>query len=469
MKPHSAFLPAAVLAVLAAGAAAGAGAGGGGDCVEKLRAYLRLDTSNPPGNEIRGALYLKDLLAKEKVEAELFEPEPGRANLCARLKGTGRGPALLLHHHIDVVPANAAGWLRPPFAGELFNGLQLYGRGVLDTKGLGIAHLEAFLALKRSGKPPARDVVFLATADEERGGRLGVSAVFEKRPAWVAGVGEVFGEGGDVETIVDKARWFGIEVQQKGALWLRLEASGAGGHAASADASGPAARVARAAARLAAMSRPVRLEPVLAGQLAALSRVRPPGEAAALRSLVADVARDPEGVRKRVAPWQKLLLSDTVAVTRLGTDSEAVNALPKSAWAEVDVRLLPSTSPDAFLAEAVKAIDDPGVKVTTLLSAEGGSASPQEGLYAVLKRVLEERFPGVVVAPVLGPGLSENRVFRARGIRAYGALPFRVNYYDAAGIHGVNERMRVDWFAEGVETVTRVVREAAGAGQKPMR
>jgi len=467
MRSRASLGLAVALALLAAGAAAGTGAWP--LSVERLRAYLRLDTSNPPGNEIRGALYLKELLEKEGVETEIFEPEPGRANLYARLRGAGGEPGLLLHHHIDVVPATAAGWQRPPFAGAVFNDLLLYGRGVLDTKGLGMAHLEAFLALKRSGKPLLRDVVFLATADEERGGRLGVSAIFEKRPGWAAGVGEVFGEGGDVETIVDKARWFGVEVQQKGALWLRLEARGAGGHAASADESGPAARVARAAARLAAMSRPLRVEPVLERQLAALARVRPAGEAASLRRIAAEVARDPEGVRRRVAPWQKLLLSDTVAVTRLGTDNEAVNALPKIAWAEVDVRLLPSTSPEAFLADAVKAIDDPGVKVTTLLSAKGEAASPEEGLFDVLQRVLQERFPGAVVASVLGPGLSENRVFRSRGIRAYGALPFRVNYYDAAGIHGVNERMRVDWFAEGVETVTRIVREAAGAGQKVMR
>jgi acetylornithine deacetylase/succinyl-diaminopimelate desuccinylase-like protein len=460
-QTRASLLLAAALALLGAGGTAGAGALP--TAVERLRSYLRLDTSNPPGNEIRGALYLKELLAKEGVEAEIFEPEPGRANLYARLRGTGREQGLLLHHHIDVVPASAAGWERPPFAAALFNDNLLYGRGVLDTKGLGIAQLEAFLALKRSGRSLSRDVVFLATADEERGGRLGVAAVFEKRPGWLAGVGEVLGEGGDVETIVDRARWFGIEVQQKGALWLRLEAGGAGGHAASADESGPAVRVARAVARLAAMPRPVRLEPVLERQLVALARVRPPGQAASLRRIAADVARDPEGVLRQVTPWQKLLLSDTVSVTRLGTDSEAVNAHPRVAWAEVDVRLLPSTGPEAFLADAVKAIDDPRVRVTTLLSAKGEAASPEEGLYTVLRRVLASRFPGAVVAPVLGPGLSENRVFRSRGIRAYGALPFRVNYYDAAGIHGVNERMRADWFAEGVETVTRIVREAATA------
>lgn len=471
----SRLLPsAAALALLAAGALA-AGERTWPGPVERLRAYLRIDTSNPPGNELKGALYLKGLLEREGVEAELFEPEPGRASLCARLRGSGGGPGLVLHHHVDVVPPGVGRWALPPFSGAVFNGILLYGRGVLDTKGLGIAQLEAFLALKRSGARLARDVVFLATADEETGGRLGVAAVLEKRPAWLAGVGEALGEGGDVETIVDQARWFGIEVQQKGALWLRLEATGAGGHAASADVSGPAARVARAAARLAAMRRPVRVEPVLERQLAALARVRPPAEAAALRRVAADAARDPEGLVKRVAPWQRLLLSDTVSVTRLGTDSEAVNAHPRRAWAEVDVRLLPSTSPEEFLADAAKEIDDPDVKVTTLLLARGEAPSPEEGLYAVVARVLGERFPGAVVAPVLGPGLSENRVFRSHGIRAWGALPFRVNHYDAMGIHAVNERMRLDWFVEGVETVTRIVREAATAarpgpaGQKPMR
>jgi acetylornithine deacetylase/succinyl-diaminopimelate desuccinylase-like protein len=213
------------------------------------------------------------------------------------------------------------------------------------------------------------------------------------------------------------------------------------------------------------------VEPVLERQLTALARVRPRDQAAELRRVAADAKSDPEGVRARVTPWQQLLLSDTVSVTRLGTDSEAVNAHPKRAWAEVDVRLLPSTSPEAFLADAAKAIDDPGVKVTTLLSAKGEAASPEAGFYDVVKRVLEARFPGVVVAPVLGPGLSENRLFRARGIRAYGAFPFRLNYYDAAGIHSVNERVRVDWYEEGVETVRRIVFAAAAApaAQKPMR
>mgnify|MGYP001057474870 CR=1 FL=1 len=140
--------------------------------VERLRSYLRLDTSNPPGNELRGALFLKELLEREGIETEIFEPEPGRANLYARLRGSGKQPGLLLHHHIDVVPAPPAGWQKPPFAAGFVGENVLVGRGTLDTKGLGMAQLEAFLDLKRRGRPLVRDVVYLATADEETGGRL---------------------------------------------------------------------------------------------------------------------------------------------------------------------------------------------------------------------------------------------------------------------------------------------------------
>src|SRR5262249_50264717 len=155
------------------------------------------------------------------------EPAPGRASLYARLPGTGNGRGLLLHHHIDVVPANPRGWRSPPFAAEN-EGPRLTARGALDDKALGIAELEAFLALaKRS--PRARDVVLLATADEETGGPLGVASVARRKPAWLAGVGDALGEGGEVETVVDEARFFGIEAAQKSVLRLRLTATGPGG------------------------------------------------------------------------------------------------------------------------------------------------------------------------------------------------------------------------------------------------
>lgn len=179
--------------------------------------------------------------------------------------------------------------------------------------------------------------------------------------------------------------------------------------------------------------------------------------AEALRDLPRLVRSDPERLRRVLPPKDLTLLSDTVTITRLSTDSTSTNVLPTFAWAELDCRLLPSTSPDAFLEELKATIADPRLKVEVLLDARSGPTSVQGPLYRTIADVLKQRFPGVLVTATLNPGVSENRVLRGYGIQTYGLLPFRVNVYDLAGIHGTNEAMRTDWFLEGVETTKRIV------------
>jgi acetylornithine deacetylase/succinyl-diaminopimelate desuccinylase-like protein len=427
-----------------------------------LQAYVRVDTSNPPGNEKAGALYLKRLLDEADIASEIHETRPGRASLYARLKGSGSRGGLLLHHHIDVVPAAPAGWEAPPFSGAI-RGIRLVGRGTIDDKGLGIAQLEAFLDAKRSGTLRS-DLVFLATPDEETGGDLGVSLLLKKRPHWLAGVSDVIGEGGLVETIVDRPRLFGIEVQQKGALWLRLSASGPGGHASLPGPTEPSVRIARAVAAVAGKGRPLRLEPEVERAFRAREGIGKGHPAAG--DLKRRVSSDPAHLRAELSPRDLALLTDTIAVTRIGTDSLAQNSLPRTAWAELDIRFLPSTDPAELLGWVRATIADPLVKVEVVFQGVPGPASPEAdvpGVYGVIRKVLAERFPGAAVVPDVSPALSENRVFRAHGIRAYGLTPFRLNYYDMAGIHGQNERIRLDWFDEGVETMKRIVRAwAAG-------
>lgn len=425
---------------------------------ERLRAYVRLDTGNPPGNERAGALFLKEALERSGVAAELLDVAPGRASVYARLRGTGRAPGLLLHHHIDVVPAGSRGWTRPPFAGDL-NGLRLVGRGTLDCKGLGVAQLEAFLALASSGRPRLRDVVLLATADEETGGALGLARVAAERPEWLAGVGSAIGEGGSVEVVVDAARLFGLELHQKGALWLRVTAAAKGGHAAVPDGRNASERIVAALWRARAFcdSRPLRLVPsverALRAQEAVARKARPPGPDEIRARLTADAA----GLRRDLPPPLLALVSDTLAVRRLGSDGGSVNALAPRAWAELDVRLLPGTDPEAFRRELVAAMGDPSLTVETLLAADGGPPSPEGELFAALRRALLGRHPRAVVAPDVSPGLSENRLLRQRGIETIGVFPFRANYYDQAGIHGTDEAIRVDWFDEGVEVLKDAV------------
>lgn len=428
--------------------------------VERLRAYLRFDTTNPPGNEKPAALFLKAILDEAGIPSEILDVAPGRAALYARLKG-GNEPGLLLHHHIDVVPAGPVKpgfWQAGPFEGAVVND-RVVGRGALDDKALGIAQLEAFLALR--GARLARDVVYLATPDEETGGALGVAAVQAKKPEWLRGIGFAIGEGGETETVTDKQRFFGIEVAQKSALWLRVTARGPGGHAAAPPAEPAAGRLVRALARVEARPRPLKAEPLVAASFRAQAALKPPILAEPMRDLERLVTSDPERLRKALPPRNLTLLTDAVTLTRLSTDSPSTNVLPTEAFADLDCRLLPSTSSEAFLAGVKESLADPALAVEVLLDARGGPASAQGPLFRAISGVLSSRFPGVVVAATLSPGISENRVFRAAGIATYGLLPFRANVYDMAGIHGTNERLRADWFLEGVETTKRIVRAFA--------
>ena len=180
--------------------------------VEWLQDYVRLDTINPPGNEIAGARFLAAIFEAEGIPYEMAESAPGRGNIWARLDG-GPEPGLILLHHIDVVPADPNYWSTDPLSGEIRDGL-LYGRGALDTKSSGIAHLAAFIALHRSGVALSRDVIFMATADEEAGGFFGVGWLVENRPELFDGVGYVINEGGRGADTGGQVQ-FSVEVTQK--------------------------------------------------------------------------------------------------------------------------------------------------------------------------------------------------------------------------------------------------------------
>ena len=201
--------------------------------VPNLVGYLQTNTVNPPGNESRGVTYLGKLLDEAGIEYETAESAPGRGNLWARLPGTAdangrKAPSLVLLHHIDVVTANADYWRVDPFSGDKVDGY-IYGRGAIDTKGLGIIQLQAFLALAASGHTLNRDVWYMATADEEAGGAFGAGWLVENRPELFSNVGYLLNEGGSGRRFAQDVAVM-VEVTQKVPLWLRLTSSGRPGH-----------------------------------------------------------------------------------------------------------------------------------------------------------------------------------------------------------------------------------------------
>ena len=200
------------------------------ETVALLRAYLQVDTSSAPGNESRAVDFLAKIFDKEGIAYESAESAPGRGNIWARIEG-GEEPGLMLLQHTDVVPADPEFWTVDPLSGDIKDGYIL-GRGARDMKGTGIAQLASFLSLHRSGKVPNRDLVFLATADEEAGGFYGAGWMIENHPEVFDGVGLLINEGGSGSISGDAIK-FGVEITQKVPVWLRITSTDTPGHGSS--------------------------------------------------------------------------------------------------------------------------------------------------------------------------------------------------------------------------------------------
>lgn len=424
----------------------------------RLQQYLRIDTTNPPGNESEAVAFLADVFEREGIPYETVEPEPGRGSIRARLEG-GRAPGIILLHHIDVVPADPRFWEHDPLSGTYENGY-LNGRGALDTKGLGIMHLEAFLALARSGQPLERDVVFLATADEEAGGRLGVGWIVRNRPDWLEGVGMVLNEGGSGGVRGNRVV-FSVEVTQKVPMWLRLNAVGPGGHGSSPSPRSAVLDLIEALERL----RQDPFAPRIVPEVGDFFR-----DLAALHSGAGHLA-DPERLIEaperlaalhRSNPTLHALTRNTCAVTRLNASS-TINVVAPAAWAELDCRLLPDQAPRAFIHELRKRIAQPSISIEVLLSFTPAVSSTDTDLYRTIESVTARRFPGSTVIPAVTAGFTDSRFFRDRGIVAYGFSPAVLTGADQGGVHGNNERISVKNVERGWRTMLDLLETIAVA------
>ena len=427
------------------------------DPIGWLQGYLRIDTTNPPGGEAAAAAYLARILREHGVSTRTFFTADGRASLYARVPGRRPGGGLLLLHHLDVV-APGPGWTREPFAGDLVAG-ELWGRGAIDVKGLGVAHLAAFLAVAGADRPPERDVVFLAVADEESGGLRGTGWLWETRPELFAGIGAVYGEGGANRVARGEVRWWGIEVAQKRPLWLEVRAHGRGGHASGINPHSASHRLIAALARLLEMPRRWRVTDPVRRYLAALAPLHE--GAVRERFLDPDAWVGPDGPRGPMLPGQPNLFLDTIQVTELEA-SDRINVVADEAAARIDVRLLPDTDADELLARIRRALGA-DAEVEVLLAADPAPPSPTgHPAYRAAAEVLGEEAP---VVPAFIAGFTDSRWFRERGIAAYGVDPFALSGEVRRGIHGPDERIPVAELRAGIERMRRIVAGYAGAGR----
>jgi acetylornithine deacetylase/succinyl-diaminopimelate desuccinylase-like protein len=419
-----------------------------------LQGYLRIDTTNPPGNERRAAAFLAEILHREGIPTRLLVSPAGRTSLYARLEAARpRAGAVVLLHHLDVV-APGPGWSVDPFGAEVRDD-RLHGRGALDIKSLGVAHLAAFVELKRRGTPLVRDVVYLAVADEESGGQEGLGWILERHGGLLGEVAAVLGEGGANRTVNGRQLWAGIEVAQKRPLWLRVTASGRRGHGSGLNPASANHKLVQGLARALELPAPWRVTGAARLYLGALA----PLQNEKYRRIFADPDRiiRAEGPTEDLLPGLANLFVDTFQVTVL-EGGERINVIPGEAAAEIDVRLLPDTDGDAYLARVKEALGD-RLNVEVLLSSPPVPPSPVDHpVYRAVAGALRDSAPAV---PAFIPGLTDSRWFRERGVPAYGVSPFFLEPQDFLGIHGPDEAIPLAELDRGVERMTRIVAACA--------
>lgn len=435
----------------------------GDETVEVLQQYVRIDTTNPTGNETRGTDFLAAQLKADGLESEVVEFAPGRGTLVARLKATvpsGEKPLCLLSH-VDTVPFEEAKWAKGPLSGDIVDGV-LWGRGVLDMKGLGALELQAFRQLHRLKVPLVRDVILLAVADEEvaEGGMKLVTG-----PMWDSlGCGQIINEGGmGIRGVVAEGlTTFAISVGEKGILWAELVAEGEAGHGSTPSDDRAPLKLMQA---LAAFSKREAKPQVQAPMLEMLRRtgVKQGGFQGFVMQRPSLVSLFATGKLMK-KPTTRASITNTCQVTGFDGKGSAPNVIPSGTRAVLDCRLLPGTSPEAMQAELEALIKDvPGVTLKVLQAFPAGVSEEDDALFDALARHAVEGRDDAVAGPVISPGYTDSILARAKGARAYGFTPFELTQEELATIHGRDERVSVKNVHRGLEVLLRSVVDVVAA------
>ena len=431
--------------------------------VNWMQEYLRIDTTNPPGNEMKAVAFYKKILDQEGIENRVFEYTPGRGDLWARIPHTtseGKRPIILLNH-MDVVTSDAAHWKVPPFSGEIKDGY-LWGRGAQDMKDEGLAQLVTMVMLKREKVALDRDVIFLGVSDEEAEG-TGTDWFIAHQRDLLENAEFLINEGGENLLEHGKVKYVGVDVGEKTTYWLHVVAHGRPGHGSRPNPDSAPNRLVRALDRILAYKTPLRVLPVVDEFLRAMAPQETPERAAEYRGLQKAVAdkKFQEEVEKDES--LNFLLRDTISLTMMG-GSEQTNVIPPEAWANLDVRILPGGDPKAVLEAVRRVVNDPNVTVQPMNDEfrVANYSGTDNRLFAAIREVSGKYFPGTPVVPHITSGYTENQRYRPLGISSYGFNPYTATEDEGNTEHGNDERIRVEEVRRGPRILLDVVAAVAG-------
>jgi acetylornithine deacetylase/succinyl-diaminopimelate desuccinylase-like protein len=428
-----------------------------------LSDYLRVNTTNPPGNEILGARFLKAILDREGIEARIVdttEMGPNRANLYARLRGNGSKKAIALVHHIDVVPATPSTWAVDPYSGVVKDGY-IWGRGAIDMKSNGVAQLMAMIALKRSGVPLTRDIVFIGNADEELGS-TGALVFVKQHPDLLSDVEYLITEGAD-NVLDDKGKviYFAVGVSEKRTFWQRLTVNGVPSHGSRPTKQNPVPRLVAALYKISQYETPLHVTPGVEKFFRDIARTYPEPRRSWL-SNVSTALQNPQArdwILSDVS-WNAVL-RNTISLTGL-VGSNKTNVIPGIATADIDVRLLPDQDTTEFLKTLEGIVGDTAVHFTHLANTKAPLESPIDtDLFRAIEKAAHDREPGAFVTTPMETAATDRPTYRKVGITTYGFSPFKVPRPEIQrGMHGNDERLSVENVGFGVRFYYDILRYA---------
>jgi len=434
------------------------------EAVTWLQGLIRINTTNPPGNELAAAKYLASILDREGIHSEIFETTTGRGFLVARLSANAMpdpSRALLLVGHLDVVGVDKSKWSVDPF-GAVIQGNYLYGRGAIDDKGMTAANLAVLVTLKRSGARLNRDVILLAEGDEEAGGTVGMKIAVEKHWDKIA-AGYAINEGGRVVTKNGKIQFIGVQASEKVMANVDVIVTGTSGHASVPRKDNAVVHLANAMSKIAAYEAPVQFNAVTRAYFEGLAATEDDDTSKWMRALESP-DRGEHAARwiSDANPVWNATLRDTVTPTMLQAGIRQ-NVVPSEARGVLNIRLLPGNSLDALLAKLQQLVNDPQLRFETEIG--GGEAAPSSSLtsdlYNTISRVAKQQYAGAAIVPNMSTGATDSWPLRMRNVQAYGLLPFPLTDDDLLRMHADNERIPLDSFRKGIDLLYGIVNDFA--------
>ena len=429
------------------------------EATDLLSRYIQIDTTNPPGDEIEAARMLKEKFLTDGIPATTWEPEKGRGIVAARLRGIGKHTkSIILLSHMDVVPANPREWQVPPFAGAVKDG-KIWGRGAIDDKGPGVIELMAMLAIKRAGILLNRDVLFVATGDEEEGGKNGAGWFVDHESTVFSDAGYLLNEGGGIRALSDnKRKAYVVSVTEKTPLWIRLTATGPAGHASEPPAETAVTRLVRALDKLSDYNTPIHVIGPVQDYYHTMAELDhgPPQQVD-----LATALKDPAYLKKFLDdPVQNASVRDTITPTVLSA-SKKTNVISETAFAEVDCRLLPGSDPKAVINDIKKVIGDDTIKLDVILNFPPISSPSRTPLMTAIETLARQHDQSTVV-PTMIIGFTDSHYFRQKKIVSYGFIPIEIASGEGKGVHGINERIGVKELADGIQRMVELLKIFGG-------